>query len=91
MVFAKAKQRLEKRIRYVVFATAMQRLEKLIKYIVFEGVALLEGRRRRGEEAREAIVLNRGGRRCRAWAYIITLWGPATYSASTGEVMQTPP
>ncbi len=40
MVFAKAKQRLEKLVKYMVFAKAKQGLEKLIKYMVFEGVAL---------------------------------------------------
>ena len=36
MVFAKAKQRLEKLVKYVVFAKAEQRLEKLVKYVAFE-------------------------------------------------------
>ena len=36
MVFAKAKQRLEKFVKYVVFAKAKQRLEKLVKYVSFE-------------------------------------------------------
>ena len=40
MVFAKAKQRLEKLVKYVVFATAKQRLEKLVEHKPFEGVAL---------------------------------------------------
>ena len=35
MVFAKAKQRLEKLVKYIVFAKAMQRLEKLVKYVPF--------------------------------------------------------
>ena len=37
VVFAKAKQRLEKLVKYVVFAKAKQRLEKLVKYVPFEG------------------------------------------------------
>ena len=40
MVFAKAKQRLEKLVKYMVFAKAKQRLEKLVKHKPFEGVAL---------------------------------------------------
>ena len=40
MVFAKAKQRLEELVKYVVFAKAKQRLEKLVKHKPFEGVAL---------------------------------------------------
>ena len=36
MVFAKAKQRLEKLVKYLVFAKAEQRLEKLVKYVPFE-------------------------------------------------------
>ena len=35
VVFAKAKQRLEKLVKYVVFAKAKQRLEKLVKYMPF--------------------------------------------------------
>ena len=35
MIFAKAKQRLEKLVKYVVFAKAEQRLEKLVKYVPF--------------------------------------------------------
>ena len=37
MVFAKAKQRLEKLVKFVVFAKAKQRLEKLVKYVPFDG------------------------------------------------------
>ncbi len=40
MVFAKAKQRLEKLVKYIVFAKAKQRLEKFLKHKPFEGVAL---------------------------------------------------
>ena len=36
VVFAKAKQRLEKLVKYVVFAKAKRRLEKLVKYLPFE-------------------------------------------------------
>ena len=36
VLFAKAKERLEKPVKYFVFAKAEQRLEKLVKYVPYD-------------------------------------------------------